>query len=252
MPKVNRSRLYNQIIIALKGICALSYTDEKALMVFPSRQEGYIHIVDLLDNESSSLIRAHKSRIASIAISPDGFKVASASRKGTLVRVFNTANGRPEHELRRGSDRALIFKYHFTSILCYSSVDSIRFSFDGHRLCVSSDKGTVHIFRLEKPQEGLTCLSDDEEEILESAPPKNPLAIPFVKDILPKYFSSKWSFANFHVNDTRFIATFGSEKNTVVAVSSDGNYYKYAFDLAKGGECIRQAYNKFLQIGDLN
>lgn len=125
------------------------------------------------------------------------------------------------------------------------------FSHDSQRLCVASDKGTVHVFKLEKPEEGLNCVSDDEEETLPS-PKKTTGNIPFVKDILPKYFSSKWSHAQFHLTDAKFIATFGSEKNSIIAVSTDGNYYKYTFDLVAGGECIRQAYNKFLMIGELN
>lgn len=125
------------------------------------------------------------------------------------------------------------------------------FSHDSQRLCVASDKGTVHVFKLEKPEEGLNCVSDDEEEKLPS-PNKTTGNLPFVKDILPKYFSSKWSHAQFHLADAKFIATFGSEKNSIIAVSTDGNYYKYTFDLVAGGECIRQAYNKFLMIGELN
>lgn len=126
------------------------------------------------------------------------------------------------------------------------------FSHDSQRLCVASDKGTVHVFKLDKPEECLNCASDEEDDRASS--PKKTAGtatnIPFVKDILPKYFSSKWSHAQFHVSDAKFVATFGSEKNTVIAISTNGNYYKYAFDLVAGGDCVRQAYNKFLLIGD--
>lgn len=125
------------------------------------------------------------------------------------------------------------------------------FSHDSQRLCVASDKGSVHVFKLEKPEEGLNFISDDEEEPVKS-PKKVAGSVLFVKDILPKYFSSKWSHAHFHVADAKFVATFGSEKNSIIVVSTDGNYYKYTFDLVAGGDCVRQAYNKFLMIGELN
>lgn len=42
--------------------------------------------------------------------------------------------------------------------------------------------------------------------------------------VLPKYFSSEWSFAQFHLpEDTQFITAFGSQ-NTVIIVGLDGRY----------------------------
>lgn len=45
--------------------------------------------------------------------------------------------------------------------------------------------------------------------------------------VLPKYFSSEWSFAQFHLpEDTQFIAAFGSQ-NTIIIVGMDGRYELY-------------------------
>jgi hypothetical protein len=70
-----------------------------------------------------------------------------------------------------------------------------------------------------------------------------------MKDILPKYFSSEWSFATCHVpSSAKFISTFGSEgENSVIAVAEDGSYYKFEFDLVTGGEAKRVAYRCFLR-----
>lgn len=47
--------------------------------------------------------------------------------------------------------------------------------------------------------------------------------------VLPKYFSSEWSFARFHLpEDTQFISAFGSQ-NTVVIVGMDGRYVTVLF-----------------------
>lgn len=39
----------------------------------------------------------------------------------------------------------------------------------------------------------------------------------FMKGILPKYFTSEWSFAQFRVPDTRSMVAFGQEPNTVIS-----------------------------------
>ena len=42
--------------------------------------------------------------------------------------------------------------------------------------------------------------------------------------VLPKYFSSEWSFAQFHLpEDTHFIAAFGAQ-NSVIIVGMDGRF----------------------------
>lgn len=41
--------------------------------------------------------------------------------------------------------------------------------------------------------------------------------------VLPKYFSSEWSFAQFRVREeTKAIVAFGTQKNTIVIVCSNG------------------------------
>ena len=37
-----------------------------------------------------------------------------------------------------------------------------------------------------------------------------------MKTILPKYFSSEWSFAQFRVPEVRTIVAFGQEKNSLI------------------------------------
>ncbi len=74
-------------------------------------------------------------------------------------------------------------------------------------------------------------------------------SLSFMKDLLPKYFSSEWSFAYCYVpSDVKFICTFGQEKNSIVVVAYDGNYYKYLFDPVRGGEATRQEYYRFLHL----
>lgn len=151
--------------------------------------------------------------------------MATASEKGTLIRIFDTATGTPLQELRRGADRAEIY--------------SIAFHNNSQWLAVSSDKGTVHVFSLANRASVEDKSGDDEK--------KNPRSnLSFMKGLLPKYFSSEWSFAQFRVPEVKTIVAFGGEKNSIIVVGADGTFYKAMFDPEKpGAECIQESYAKF-------
>ena len=87
-----------------------------------------------------------------------GTLLATASDKGTLIRIFSTEDGSPLQEVRRGSDKAEIY--------------SIAFDKNTHWIACSSDKGTIHIFHVSKTLQRIT-LSDEnkeEEDIYKQAP----------------------------------------------------------------------------------
>lgn len=113
--------------------------------------------------------------------------VATASEKGTLIRVFDAQTGKKLHELRRGKAPA--------------KINSINFNRDSTLLCCSSDRGTIHIFRLGTPSE------------VEAAA-KTGLAQ--AKGLLPKYFSSQWSFAKFTVPSSHCICAFAPDSDAVI------------------------------------
>lgn len=56
-------------------------------------------------------INAHQSEIACLALNQPGSVVASASRKGTLIRLFDTTTRDKLVELRRGTDPATLYWY---------------------------------------------------------------------------------------------------------------------------------------------
>jgi len=237
-----------------KGLCALCPYASNTVLVCPGLQRGHVR-VELYNTKSTTLIPAHETKLACFALNFDGTRLATASEKGTLFRIFDTATGKALQEVRRGADRAEIY--------------SICFNNTSEWLACSSDKGTIHVYKLkpdvqskEKSEESNEKDAEhskdkdkdksDEKSAKEKENPKSSLA--FMSGILPKYFRSEWSFAQYRVPDTRTIVAFGSEKNSIVVVSAEGNFYKAIFDPEKPGSECQQApggsYTKFIKSTD--
>jgi hypothetical protein len=67
-----------------------------------------------------------------------------------------------------------------------------------------------------------------------------------VAGVLPKYFSSEWSFAQFRIpEDSRAMVAFGPQKHTVLIACANGSFYRCAFDPVQGGEMVQQEYESF-------
>lgn len=84
------------------------------------RIKGYAEIIlfyqDLSNTKPGTssapfTINAHQSEIACMALNQPGSVVASASRKGTLIRLFDTTTRDKLVELRRGTDPATLYWY---------------------------------------------------------------------------------------------------------------------------------------------
>lgn len=86
------------------------------------------------------IVIAHESALTTLTVPPSGRIFATTSSKGTLIRIWNSHTGNLARELRRGTDRAEIF--------------GVAFKSDESEICVWSDKGTIHVFRLGNVNEG--------------------------------------------------------------------------------------------------
>lgn len=95
---------------------------------------GDVIIFNTTTLQPISVIEAHKSVLAAITLSTDGTLLATASDKGTIVRVFSVLTGLKLFQFRRGTYPTKIF--------------SLSFSFDNKYVLATSSSGTVHIFRL--------------------------------------------------------------------------------------------------------
>jgi WD40 repeat protein len=227
-----------------KGLCALSPYSNNNVLVCPGQQTGVVTLMLYDQKINKRAISAHETAVTCLALSFDGTRLATASEKGTLVRIFDTATGNTLQEVRRGADRAEIY--------------SIAFNKDCSWLAVSSDKGTVHIFNIgpkcgrssdSKSSSSSDASSNPSQAVQEvKRAPANPRSsLSFFKNMLPKYFSSEWSFAQFRVPDVRTVVAFGPEKNSVIVVAADGTFFKTLFSPDKPGqEFVQESFAKFL------
>nr|CAB3479358.1 unnamed protein product [Digitaria exilis] len=153
-----------------KGLCAVSQQPGSIVLVCPGAQKGQVR-VEHYGARKTKFINAHTSRVACFALSQDGRLIATASTKGTLVRIYNAAEGNLLQEVRRG--------------------------------------------------------------------------------VLPKYFHSEWSVAQFRLHEgEQYIVAFGHEKNTVAVVGMDGSFYRCQFDPVNGGEMLQLECYNFLKPSD--
>jgi WD40 repeat protein len=107
------------------------------VLAFPDKTKGYVR-VKCYDKSITALINAHESGIACLGINSNGTLLATASDKGTLIRIFRTEDGSFLQEVRRGAEKAEIY--------------SLAFDPFSKFIASSSDRGTVHIFSLATAQ----------------------------------------------------------------------------------------------------
>lgn len=182
---------------------------------------------------ASTIIAAHTNAIACLELSKDGRYLCTASDRGTILRFWSTVSTNKSSrssnqrgtgnidriktmaagllgELRRGSESARIL--------------SIAITPDNRFLAVASDKGTIHFFNLDALQNGVPLVNNNGEDVESSLKRFSstqstqqagfklsqranrflPNAIQnFAQQIpsslLPQYFKSQWSFAQFRI-----------------------------------------------------
>ena len=136
------------------GVGTISSAIDKYILSWPDLAKGKIAIKDFSELKSSSItfsvssndnnslfkkklsLKAHESGIAFLKLNNDGSKLATASIRGNIIRIFDTINGKIIQELKRGNGDSNIY--------------SINFSYDNNFIGLTSDHGTAHIFLLNK------------------------------------------------------------------------------------------------------
>lgn len=233
-------RLLHQIetFVNPKGLCEISHVSGSLVLVCLGLQKGQVRVEDY-GSKRTKFIPAHDSRIVCFALTQDGRLLATASSKGTLIRIFNSLDGSLLQEVRRGAHRAEIY--------------SLAFSSTAQWLAVSSDKGTVHVFNL-KVDSG--SLGNDRSRItLERNLSASSSIMSFsffrgsyLAGVLPKYLGSEWSVAQFRLHEgIQYIVAFGHQRNTILILGMDGSFHRCQFNPDLGGDMKQLEHYNFLK-----
>lgn len=167
-----------------RGLCVVSNN----VLVCPGMEAGFLRII----NYKISLniqIQAHKTNIVCIALNQTGTRLATASDQGTLIRIFDTQNGKLLHTFRRGSDVAEVYSLAFDSYSKY--------------LICSSSKRTIHIFHITS--------SDDESKSY----------FGMISTWIPDCASASWSFVQLHIPESKSIVTFNPSREGSIFIVTD-------------------------------
>ncbi|ORX83493.1 WD40 repeat-like protein [Anaeromyces robustus] len=118
------------------ALCSLSPSPDMCYLAYPSGTtvSGDLIVYDAIQMQKVCIISAHKSALSCIQFNYSGKMIATASDKGTVIRVFSSQVGDLLYQFRRGTYPVHIY--------------SISFNLSDTFLCVSSDSDTVHIFKL--------------------------------------------------------------------------------------------------------
>lgn len=241
-----------------KGLVAVNTDSSTTVIAFPimtdqSDSKGFIKLKHI-EKGNEIVIHAHDGSVSYMAMNREGTLIATASDKGTIIRIYRCIDGVFLQEFRRGKEKAEI------SYICFDAASKL--------MAATSDRGTIHIWSMgsciktmnEKPIQKDSSLVDNritgrseidsrdsnttdvtvnegnKKEKVEDFP-KNQSSIFKGLPGIGTFFKSEWSFAKLRIDNQKSICAFG-EDNTIIAITSEGKYYQATIDLKKGGDCV--------------
>ncbi|KAI0280119.1 WD40 repeat-like protein [Russula aff. rugulosa BPL654] len=229
----------------------------------------------------SQIIRAHKAPISALALNSTGTLLATASDKGTVIRVWGVPGAEKLYQFRRGTREARIY--------------SLNFNVVGTLLAVSSAHDTVHIFKLGggrssgssgsssrddyatspsgsvDSREGAGAMEGGYDAFVDDKKKKSAgvsstlrrRSLHLTKNItssvggyLPNTLTEMWepsrdfAFLKLPTSGARCIVALSGTMPQIMVVSSEGYFYSYSIDLENGGECSLMKQYSLLDSAD--
>ena len=205
------------------GISSISNEPKKYMLALPGQNKGNILILDFnilgtsddeeiknienLENKEIIFNNAHKGNINVLSLNFDGTKLASASDRGTLIRIFNIKTREQIGEFRRGSTDANIY--------------SLNFSFDNSLLGLTSNHGSCHIFRLNKPKSEEKKVSSGMMGYISG------FSLSGMGKKITKAMGEEYSWKKIEIGYKvkSFISFLKEDKNNIFIIDINGNYF---------------------------
>eukprot|EP01102_Stenamoeba_stenopodia_P021165 TRINITY_DN8451_c0_g1_i3.p1 TRINITY_DN8451_c0_g1~~TRINITY_DN8451_c0_g1_i3.p1 ORF type:complete len:354 (+),score=51.70 TRINITY_DN8451_c0_g1_i3:375-1436(+) len=204
------------------GVCALS---EQSYLAYPRGNK--LCVFNALQIRPIANVEAHKGTVSIVSFSHDGNFFATASEKGTVIRVFSIAP--------RASDgqKEVNKLYTFRRGTYAATINSFSFSVNNKLLAVASSTGTIHIFKLEQQPPSLTSGLVG-------------YYLPAINEMWEPGRAFAWFRLNTNANsgNIRSICAIRDVDKCVSVVSEDGILSHYLLDPVEGGLCkpVKQVY----------
>jgi hypothetical protein len=219
------------------------------VLACPSTQRGQVR-VELYGLRRTTFVDAHESALGALALSVDGSLLATASERGTVIRLFDTrgvsvgggmrdstasnagmdasktnslSSSIPLREFRRGMERA--------------TISCLTFSLDSCWLAAASDHGTVHIFQSQDANGGSSSKGNRSHKSISSMTGKAIRMLPKIVTSPTKYLiDGEKAYAQVKGIPHPRACAFVPDRDHTIAVAGEDEYGNGCLLLAEFGK----------------
>mmetsp|Transcript_4648 Transcript_4648/g.7002 ORF Transcript_4648/g.7002 Transcript_4648/m.7002 type:complete len:344 (+) Transcript_4648:10-1041(+) len=210
------------------GLAALSPSHSSCYLVSPASEErGHLQIFDCFNMYMCNEVAAHKSPLAAVSINSEGTMCASASEKGTVIRVFSVPEAQKLFTFKRGMMNAQTY--------------DLSFSLESDSVVSCSDTGTIHVYNLSRQVEVTNSWGSMLRSSIYNA------ASYIVPSSYRDSFETSRSYIVARTGFTgKYIAILRNE--LLVALAFDGKFKEFKVDLSREGEAVLQNEGNLSEI----
>ncbi|XP_066328953.1 autophagy-related protein 18b-like [Miscanthus floridulus] len=209
-----------------KGLCAFAPNSEECYLALPaSTSKGSALVYKASKPELICQIDAHQAPLAAMVFSLNGLYLATASEKGTMIRVHHVAQATKSHSFRRGTYPSTIYSLTFSPSVDLPDV-----------LVATSSSGSLHMFFLDasrnaRRQANTLLSSVIPGSVTDALDPANHHVIHHVvtADI-------KSCLAVHSVENSQNSSKFPALKTVIYIVTHDGYFREYLINTTKSNE----------------
>ncbi|EEC74153.1 hypothetical protein OsI_09242 [Oryza sativa Indica Group] len=209
-----------------KGLCAFAPNSEACYLAIPaSTSKGSALVYKASEPELICQIDAHESPLAAMAFSSNGTYLATASGKGTIIRVFLVAQATKSHSFRRGTYPSTIYS------LSFGPSDDLP-----DVLVATSSSGSLHMFFLDAARNRRNQTS----KLLGSMIPGvitralDPANHHIIHNVIPAGIKS--CVAVHKVENSQNSSKLPALRTVVYIITHDGYFREYSINTTKSNE----------------
>ncbi|GJM87221.1 hypothetical protein PR202_ga03155 [Eleusine coracana subsp. coracana] len=209
-----------------KGLCAFAPNSEACYLAIPaSTSKGSALVYKASEPELICQIDAHQSPLAAMVFSSKGMYLATASEKGTIVRVHLVAHATKSHSFRRGTYPSTIYSLSFSPSIDLPDI-----------LAATSSSGSLHMFFLGAARNGRS----QSNKLLSSVIPGSvtdaldPANHHVIHNVVPAEIKS--CLAVYSVENLQNSSKLPALRTVIFIITHDGYFREYVICTTKSNE----------------